>query len=214
MEITKEDQIRWGKMAGQIIKERCAAETAIKKEQYELDPKVCINCQTIIPFEKMENKFCNKSCAATYNNKGISRNKKLTVPCIVCDIPILKQWGHARKYCKVCSPLTKWGIQKQQFTEAGHIFGKAQGTLAGYVRRYLNETREHICVLCQNTEWQGQPIPLVSDHIDGNPHNHQLDNLRLICNNCDALLPTYKSKNIGNGRNFRYNNGKTKEETS
>jgi hypothetical protein len=37
-------------------------------------------------------------------------------------------------------------------------------------------------------------------HIDGNPYNDYLSNLRIICHNCDALLPTYAGKNKGNGR--------------
>jgi predicted nucleic acid-binding Zn ribbon protein len=218
MSPTKEERLRGSILGGQITKERCAAETAVKKAGYTLSPKLCVNCQDAIPFEKRENKFCDKSCAASYNNKGKAKNKsgingliQLPTYCIVCGESLPKHDGHIRKYCANCSPMNSWEIQKQKFTEAGCVFGKAQSTLAGYVRRYLNETREHICVLCKNTEWQGKPIPLVSDHIDGNPHNHQLDNLRLICNNCNALLPTYKSKNIGNGRNFRYN---VKENTS
>jgi hypothetical protein len=41
------------------------------------------------------------------------------------------------------------------------------------------------------------------DHVDGDPTNDRLDNLRLVCANCDALLPTYKNKNRGNGREWR-----------
>lgn len=58
----------------------------------------------------------------------------------------------------------------------------------------------HICQVCKQTEWNGVPIPLVCDHIDGNSENNLPSNLRLICPNCDALLPTYKAKNKGNGR--------------
>lgn len=37
-------------------------------------------------------------------------------------------------------------------------------------------------------------------------------NLRMICSNCDSQLPTYKSKNKGNGRHYRtkrYEEGKS-----
>lgn len=50
------------------------------------------------------------------------------------------------------------------------------------------------------------------DHIDGNSDNWSLDNLWLVCGNCDMLLPTYKGKNIGNGRykrRERYKQGKS-----
>jgi hypothetical protein len=52
----------------------------------------------------------------------------------------------------------------------------------------------------------GQPIPLVVDHIDGNPTNHAITNFRLVCGNCDMQLPTYKAKNKGNGRKYRRTN--------
>ena len=49
-------------------------------------------------------------------------------------------------------------------------------------------------------------------HIDGNSDNNALVNLRLVCGNCDMQLPTYKSKNRGNGRHNRrkrYSEGKS-----
>jgi len=57
-----------------------------------------------------------------------------------------------------------------------------------------------------------KPIPLVLDHIDGNSENWAIENLRLVCGNCDMLLPTYKSKNRGRGRAYRrdrYASGKS-----
>ena len=38
-------------------------------KKYLKDPKVCKNCNTIIPYSlRMSNLFCNRSCAAKYNN--------------------------------------------------------------------------------------------------------------------------------------------------
>lgn len=62
--------------------------------------------------------------------------------------------------------------------------------------RLLREgVKEHKCEICGNTEWNGKPIPLQLDHIDGNSHNHILTNLRLICPNCHAQTETYCGKN-------------------
>jgi len=54
----------------------------------------------------------------------------------------------------------------------------------------------HICNLCNNTEWNSVPIPLELDHINGNHKDNSLSNLRLLCPNCHAQTPNYRGKNI------------------
>lgn len=79
-------------------------------------------------------------------------------------------------------------------------------------KRYLIELHKGACQICGLSEWGGKPMPLVLDHISGNSEDGNLSNLRVICNNCDALTPTYKAKNKGNGRakrRQRYQEGKS-----
>lgn len=51
------------------------------------------------------------------------------------------------------------------------------------------------CVKCKNISWNNLKIPLELDHIDGNPYNHNLENLRFLCPNCHAQTPTHRGKN-------------------
>jgi hypothetical protein len=53
----------------------------------------------------------------------------------------------------------------------------------------------YLCAICLVTEWQGKKIMLVLDHINGICNDNRLSNLRFVCSNCDAQLPTYKSRN-------------------
>lgn len=50
---------------------------------------------------------------------------------------------------------------------------------------------DHLCNMCHNFEWNGKPIPLELDHINGDNQDNRLENLRLLCPNCHAQTTTY-----------------------
>jgi len=79
-------------------------------------------------------------------------------------------------------------------------------------KKYLIYKFGNKCSICNINSWMGKSLLLILDHIDGNSSNWELSNLRLLCSNCDSQLPTYKKRNVGNGRfsrKQRYQNGQS-----
>ena len=54
--------------------------------------------------------------------------------------------------------------------------------------------KQRKCESCSLTEWMGQPIPLELDHENGDPADHRIENLRVLCPNCHALTPTWRGR--------------------
>ena len=63
-------------------------------------------------------------------------------------------------------------------------------------RLYDEGFRERKCCLCgQGEEWNGMKISLILDHINGVHNDNRIDNLRIVCPNCNAGLDTFAGKN-------------------
>lgn len=65
------------------------------------------------------------------------------------------------------------------------------------IKKYLLSMDDR-CSQCGITEWNGKPIHLECDHIDGDITNDRLSNARILCPNCHSQTDTYKTKNIDN----------------
>jgi hypothetical protein len=50
------------------------------------------------------------------------------------------------------------------------------------------------CAICNISSWQDKPLSLHLDHINGDHHDNNLENLRLLCPNCHSQTDTYCRK--------------------
>ena len=156
----------------------------------------CVNCSK----ETGNPKFCCRSCGVSYNNR-IQPKRPKTIryfKCLHCKEKTEFNTNGPRKYCsKKC--------QLDHKREKSDSIIEKQGFGNGYyhnatIRKYFIRKHGNNCMICGQSgdNWNGKPITLIVDHIDGKSNNNQLDNLRIICPNCDCQLPTYKAKNKGN----------------
>ena len=67
------------------------------------------------------------------------------------------------------------------------------------IKQYLitnNKVKEE-CSLCNlPSEWNGKPLTLQLDHINGDHFDNRLENLRLVCPNCHSQTDTYTGRNL------------------
>jgi len=65
-------------------------------------------------------------------------------------------------------------------------------------RLYSERLKQSICEKCGQDEWwNGEKMSLILDHINGIHDDNRLNNLRILCPNCNATLSTHGGKNIG-----------------
>lgn len=63
-------------------------------------------------------------------------------------------------------------------------------------RLYNENIKKSICEMCgQDENWKGKKMSLILDHINGISNDNRIENLRIVCPNCNATLPTHCSKN-------------------
>lgn len=174
-------------------------------KDYATNPSKCLKCEKILSYLKRKNKFCSQSCSASYNNTGVRRHGKEKSKCIHCESFNTRA---NRTFCSnQCQQDYKWKQLCESVEKTGVL--PSSNPLS---KKYLKQKYGIRCQICGIEEWLGKEVPLVLDHIDGNPYNYNIENLRIICGNCDMQTPTYKGKNKGNGRyerKKRYREGKS-----
>lgn len=189
---------------------------------YEQNKKQCLYCGKYILLKDKnfsqykKRKFCNNSCAASYNNIIYNKNKFLTQN----DVTSTK--NISQKCCLNCKKELKKPTQKKYCsTKCMHEYeykekinkwkkGEKTGTIkagaASWVIKYIKEKYNNQCCKCGWKEINPATgkVPVEVHHKDGNYKNNEEKNLELLCPNCHSLTTTYKALNCGIGRKDRY----------
>jgi hypothetical protein len=160
------------------------------RERYDLEPNYCKGCNSPLPWDKKQNKFCSQSCSATVNNKG---RKKQRGKCLNPLCTNLVEHIHGKYCCHSCSGQHRSLKAQDRWIRDG----KTPGSVT--IRKYLQSIK-NACWHCGITEWNDKPIVLEIEHKDGNGYNNDPTNLELLCPNCHSQTDTWKARNKGNGR--------------
>ena len=155
--------------------------------------KICPVCGKEF-FSKWNTTYCSHACANTVVNKSkISKYRNNTKKeCLNCHTEFKPSWSGS-KFCSKNCEITyknKESIRRVEetgeFSKRGHEVNRAQAV------RYFTEKTGYKCSICGISDWNGKPLTLVVDHIDGNSSNNKVENVRLLCPNCDSQTITYK----------------------
>lgn len=185
----------------------------IKRELiYNKNPNLCKLCNKSLSYKKRRNTFCNHSCSQSFNNRGIRRHGYETKKCLNCGN---KLKNNVSIYCSIrCYNDYKWNEWCKSIDKSGFFEGydaSISGGNAARPKKYILSKQHGKCAICEISEWRGEPVPFILDHINGDSNNWKVNNVRVICRNCDGQLDTYCGKNIGKGTrpfiNSRKSNG-------
>jgi 5-methylcytosine-specific restriction endonuclease McrA len=84
------------------------------------------------------------------------------------------------------------------YKEADDVFQKVDKQIGrAIVKKWLLQEREYRCQKCGNSgEWQGEPLALELEHINGDSLDNTRENLLILCPNCHSQTSTFRGRKI------------------
>lgn len=127
-----------------------------------------------------------------------NRKERDTIQCLNCDVIIEIIKGSSRQYCS----------NKCQMNYTLELAIKSGNYTKSNAYSWFKKNTEYKCSCCGINEWQGKPLTLQIDHIDGNNKNNTIENFRYLCPNCHTQTSTWGVKNASPEGYHRMKNNK------
>jgi 5-methylcytosine-specific restriction endonuclease McrA len=99
-------------------------------------------------------------------------------------------WSGAVKYGRIKA--------RPKLKPIGTLLTKHSSAHRGTIKRRLlkDGTLKNVCAICRCLPtWNGKPLTLVLDHINGRADDFRMENLRLLCPNCNSQTVTFSGRN-------------------
>lgn len=118
----------------------------------------------------------------------------MEIVCLQCGVTKRAAKHSKGKYCSVQCQVDH---QYENIIKPAVLSGAVCGVKA--LKRVLRDVFGDKCDECDLPAfWNGKPLSLHMDHIDGDSDNSTISNVRLLCPNCHTQTETFGSKGKGN----------------
>lgn len=156
--------------------------------------KTCPKCGTT---HEKSGKFCSRSCAnsRSFSNDAIEKKRIKSLNFWSQFDEVSRKEHNKEKMLKYDRALAD---EKGTKTRLAQSWSRTYEEMShDSLRKRLLHERNFTCEECGiGNEYNGKPLSLELDHIDGNSSNNKIENLRILCPNCHSQTPTHRSKNI------------------
>ena len=156
--------------------------------------KICPKCNS--EHEK-EGKYCCRSCANSrvFSEESKEKKRKANVE-FYNSMSKEEQLEYNKKRIESYDfPAAQKMVQEKNRQRA---WSKPYEEMShDSLRKRLLFERNYTCEDCgTGNVYNGKPLSLELDHVDGNNRNNRIENLRILCPNCHSQTPTHRAKNI------------------